>query len=309
MQVEVLNLKKHFGKTRAVDGVSFGFSSGQIVAFVGPNGAGKTTAMRIMATLDEPTDGDVYLNGISVVQDPEKARRMVGFMPDFLPTHRDITVDDYLDFYARAFHIRHDRRRTVIDEIEQFTNLVGIRHKFLDALSKGMKQRLSLARALIHDPQVLILDEPAAGLDPRARIELRELLKALREQSKAVLVSSHILAELAEICDSVVVIEKGKVLTSGRLSEITTKNVPHRTVKIRSLSPNGQLKKKLLEIPRVLKARDVGDGVEVDIEGTEQDLSNLVTRLVNEGIPLVEVRHMSSGLESIFMNITKGELA
>jgi ABC-2 type transport system ATP-binding protein len=234
---------------------------------------------------------------------------MVGFMPDFLPTHRDITVDDYLDFYARAFHIRHDRRRTVIDEIEQFTNLVGIRHKFLDALSKGMKQRLSLARALIHDPQVLILDEPAAGLDPRARIELRELLKALREQSKAVLVSSHILAELAEICDSVVVIEKGKVLTSGRLNEITTKNVPHRTVKIRSLSPNGQLKKKLLEIPRVLKARDVGDGVEVDIEGTEQDLSNLVTRLVNEGIPLVEVRHMSSGLESIFMNITKGELA
>jgi ABC-2 type transport system ATP-binding protein len=149
MQVRVVNLKKHFGKTKAVDDVSFGFSSGQVVGFIGPNGAGKTTTMRVMSTLDDPTEGDIFVNGISVVQDPEKARKMVGFMPDFLPTHRDMSVDDYLDFFARAFGIKNNRRAKVIEGIIDFTGLTGIRTKFLDALSKGMKQRVSLARALV----------------------------------------------------------------------------------------------------------------------------------------------------------------
>ncbi len=307
MQVEVVNLKKRFGKTKAVDDITFGFSSGQIVGFVGPNGAGKTTTMRIMATLDDPTEGDVFLDGISVVQDPEKARKMVGFMPDFLPTHRDMSVDDYLDFFARAFGIKNDRRREVVKGIEEFTGLVGIRDKFLVALSKGMKQRVSLARALIHDPPILIMDEPAAGLDPRARIELRELLKVLGEQGKAVLVSSHILTELAEICDSTVIIEKGQLLKAGSIKEMTAEK-PRCAVKIRAICESRELCKQLLQTPKVAKAQIAGDGVEVDVDGTEEDLGDIVAALVKAGYRIVEIKHLG-GLEEIFMNITKGELA
>ena len=185
MLINVVRLKRYFGRSRAVDDLSFSFSEGQIYGFIGPNGAGKTTTMRVMATLDEPTSGDVFLDGISVVQDPEKARRVMGFVPDTLPTHRDMTVHEYIDFFARAYGIRGNRRRQVVGSIEEFTGLMGLREKMLKALSKGMKQRVNLARALVHDPAVLVMDEPAAGLDPRARVELRELVKVLASQGKA----------------------------------------------------------------------------------------------------------------------------
>ncbi|MCI0528265.1 MAG: ABC transporter ATP-binding protein, partial [Nitrospira sp.] len=211
-----------------MDDVSFSISSGQIVGFVGPNGAGKTTTMRILATLEEPTDGDAFLDGISVVEEPEKARTLVGYVPDTLPTHHDMSVHEYLDFFARAYGIKGEHRYQVLESIEEFTNLTGIREKLLHALSKGMKQRVSLARALLHDPPVLIMDEPAAGLDPRARVELRELLKVLSGQGKTILISSHILTELAEICSGAVIIEQGKILMAGTMSELLTNNVPRR---------------------------------------------------------------------------------
>ena len=216
MDVRVNNLKRYFGGTKAVDGVSFSFSSGHIVGFVGPNGAGKTTTMRILATLDEPTEGDATIDGVSVVDEPEKARRLVGFMPDTLPTHRDMTVHEYLDFFARAYGLRGANRNALVERVEEFTNLTGINRKFLRDLSKGMKQRVSLARSLVHDPPVLVLDEPANALDPRARIELRELLKILADQGKAILVSSHILTELAEMCNGVVIVEQGACSAPGR---------------------------------------------------------------------------------------------
>src|SRR6266545_8004039 len=193
MKIEVVNLKKHFGPTHAVEDVSFAFSSGQVVGFVGPNGAGKTTTMRILATLDEPTAGDALIDGVSVVEEPERARHLVGYVPDSLPTHRDMSVHEYLDFFARAYGLKGLYRASVIESVEEFTGLTGLRDKMLVALSKGMKQRVSLARALLHDPEVLVMDEPAAGLDPRARIELRELLRVLSSQGKAILISSHIL--------------------------------------------------------------------------------------------------------------------
>src|SRR5262245_9336743 len=193
MKVTVVGLKKYYGRTRAVDGISFEFGAGQIFGFVGPNGAGKSTTMRILATLDEPSAGEAYIDGISVIEEPEKTHRLLGYVPDSLPTHRDISVHEYLDFFARAYGIKNPRRAQVVQGIEEFTNLVGIRDKHLSALSKGMKNRVSVARALVHDPPVLVMDEPAAGLDPRARIELRELLKVLAGQGKAVLISSHIL--------------------------------------------------------------------------------------------------------------------
>src|SRR5262245_540322 len=233
MKIDVVHLKKYYGRTRAVDDISFSFASGQVFGFVGPNGAGKSSTMRIMATLDEPTAGDVLLDGVSVVEEPEKAHRLVGYVPDNLPAHRDISVHEYLDFFARAYGIRSPRRQQVVEGIEEFTNLVGIRDKELNALSKGMKNRVSVARALVHDPPILVMDEPAAGLDPRARIELRELLRVLAGQGKAILISSHILTELAEICNGAVIIERGRILRAGTMEEILHRDAPHRTVLIR----------------------------------------------------------------------------
>ena len=220
MKTEVRNLSRVFGKTTAVDNISFSFEDGNIFGFIGPNGAGKTTTIRIMATLDLATSGDVFYDGVSATLYPEAVRRVVGYMPDSLPGYKDIQVWEYLDFFARSFGLKGAERTRALNDIIDFTNLGELRNKFLYALSKGMKQRVSLARALIHNPKVLIMDEPAAGLDPRARLELRTLLKVLAEQKKAIFLSSHILSELQDICDGAVIIEQGKLLSAGTLNEL-----------------------------------------------------------------------------------------
>jgi ABC-2 type transport system ATP-binding protein len=308
MQIKIDHLKKHYGRTRAVDDVSFTFSSGEIVGFVGPNGAGKSTTMRIIATLDEPSEGDVFLDEVSVVEEPEKAHRLIGYVPDALPAHRDISVHEYLDFFARAYGIAASARRKVVESIEEFTNLLGIREKHVNALSKGMKNRVSVARALVHDPAVLIMDEPAAGLDPRARIELRELLKVLSSQGKAILISSHILTELAEICNAAVIIERGRVLRAGSLSNILTADVPHRTVRIRTLDDADLLYKHLLVQPNVEAVRLVDRGVEADVIGGEEACGELLVQLVRDGQRVVEFHPQRAGLEELFMNVTRGEV-
>ncbi len=307
MKIEVVNLKKHFGRTRAVDDVSFAFSSGQVVGFVGPNGAGKTTTMRILATLDEPTDGDALIDGVSVVEEPERARHLVGYVPDSLPTHRDMSVHEYLDFFARAYDLKGAQREKVTTSVEEFTNLSGIREKMLNALSKGMKQRVSLARALLHDPPVLIMDEPAAGLDPRARIELRELMRVLSSQGKAILISSHILTELAEICHAAVIIEHGKILMAGGIGELLTDNVARRSVLIRVLGDKKEeLHRELLQMPNVEDARLNGDEVLVEVNGDEEGLCDLLAALVGRGYRVVEFKQQRANLEEIFMNVTRG---
>jgi len=311
MKIEVVNLKKHFGLTRAVDDVTFAFSSGQVIGFVGPNGAGKTTTMRILATLDEPTAGDALIDGVSVVEEPERARHLIGYVPDSLPAHRDISVHEYLDFFARAYGLKGSRREKVVTSVEEFTNLAGIRDKTLNALSKGMKQRVSLARALLHDPPALIMDEPAAGLDPRARIELRELIRALSSQGKAILISSHILTELAEICDGAVIIEHGKLLMAGRVGELLADNVARRVVLIRVLSEQqggdrDELYRELLQTPGVEEARLNGDEVVAEVNGDDEEVSDLLTALVRRGHRVVEFKQQRANLEEIFMSVTKG---
>jgi ABC-2 type transport system ATP-binding protein len=308
MKVEIVHLKKYFGRTRAVDDITFSFSSGQIFGFVGPNGAGKSSTMRILASLDEPTAGDVYFDGVSVVEDPEKVHRLVGYVPDALPGHRDISVHEYLDFFARAYGIRQPRRDKVIESIEEFTNLLGIRTKHLSALSKGMKNRVSVARALVHDPPVLVMDEPAAGLDPRARIELRELLKVLSGQGKAILISSHILTELSEICSGAVIIERGKILRAGTLEQIHAEDQPHRTVIIRALGGPEKLYKHLLVQPNIEAVRLVEPAVEVDLLGAEEQCSDLLVSLVRDGFRIVDFHPRGADLEQIFMNVTRGEV-
>jgi ABC-2 type transport system ATP-binding protein len=291
----------------AVDTISFGFDSGHIFGFVGPNGAGKTTTMRIIATLEDPTAGDVLLNGVSVCEEPEQARRAVGYVPDTLPAHADITVHEYLDFFARAYGLRGRKRSQAVAAIEEFTNVTGIREKHLKALSKGMKQRVSLGRALVHDPAVLVLDEPAAGLDPRARVELRELLLLLAEQKKAILISSHILTELTEICNGVVIIERGKILETGTIEEVLKKSRPRHTVAVRLLDGrNADLLKTLLETPFVEHAREVFNEIQFELAGDEALASDILVRLVSQNFKIVEYRQTKTNLEDIFMTVTKG---
>ena len=308
MQVNITNLTKDFGATRAVDNISFTFSVGEIIGFVGPNGAGKTTTMRILATLDEPTSGDAKIDGLSIMELPEKARRLIGYMPDALPMHRDISVHEYLDFFARAYGLVGTQRRQVVQNIEDFTNLAGIREKTLFALSKGMKQRVSLARALLHDPPVLVMDEPAAGLDPRARVELRELLRILSSQDKAILISSHILTELSEICDGAVIIEQGRIITAGTLQDIAKPEVEQHTVLIRSLNRQDDMYKSLLLKPNIGAVNRLGNEVEVKMTGSEEVCSDLLENLIRDGYRIVEFRQQGSDLESVFMNVTKGEV-
>jgi ABC-2 type transport system ATP-binding protein len=307
MRVDVVDLKKTFGATNAVDNVSFSFGAGEVVGFVGPNGAGKTTTMRILATLDEPTSGDALLDGVSLVQEPERARRAIGFVPDALPAQHDMTVHEYLDFFARAYRIPSAKRRRVVDGIEEFTNLIGIREKALKALSKGMNQRVCLARALLHDPEVLILDEPAAGLDPRARIELRELIKVLSSQKKAILMSSHILTELAEICTAAVIIERGKLLRAGPLDAIVNHGPDQRLMLvIRPLTPVADAQRAALETPRVRDARATEREVIIEFEGDENESCDLLAELLRRGVRVAEFRQQRSSLETLFMTVTTG---
>ena len=273
--------------------------------------------MRILATLDEPTAGDALIDGVSVVEHPEKARKLIGFMPDSLPTHRDMSVHEYLDFFARAYGIKSPHRNRVVESIEEFTGLIPLREKMLVALSKGMKQRVSLARALIHDPPLLIMDEPAAGLDPRARIQLRELITVLANQGKAILISSHILTELAEVCNGAVIIERGRILRSGSIDEIAS-GTTHtdadgntrllRTVVIRNFGETEALYKALLELPNVEQARIAGKNVEADIDGDEETCCDLLAELLKRGFRIAEFRQRQADLEKIFMDITTGEV-
>lgn len=306
MKVQVKGLIKTFAKTRAVNDVSFGFDSGHIFGFVGPNGAGKTTTMRIISTLEEPDHGDVYIDGVSVREQPEVARRLVGYVPDSLPAHNDVTVHEYLDFYARAYGLRGSARRDSVAAIEEFTNVTGILNKHLKALSKGMKQRVTLGRALVHDPDVLVLDEPAAGLDPRARVELRELLTILAEQKKAILISSHILTELTEICNGVVIIEKGNVLETGTIEDVLKKSSPKRAMIVRPLDKHAEVLKELLQHPHVADAKENGKEIFVEIEGEEEKAAELLGLLVEKGFPIAEFKQTKTNLEDIFMNVTKG---
>ena len=308
MKVLVDNLYKSFGSTCALDGVSFELQDTNIFGFVGPNGAGKTTTMRIMATLDEPDSGDVIVDGTPLSHYPERIRHLVGYVPDSLPAHGDISVHEFLDFFARAYGLRGAQRLQKVRTIEAFTNLTGIKDKYLKALSKGMKQRVSLARALLHEPRILLMDEPAAGLDPRARIELRELLKVLASQGTAILISSHILSELTEICNGVIIVEQGLVLETGTIEEVLAKHKRSYEVVVRVQNQVEKLHRQLLEYPRVVDARLVDKEIFVNLQGGEDDSAHLLKNLIETGHQVVEFRHSKHDLEDIFLKVTEGKV-
>jgi len=317
MKIEVRNLVRTFGTTRAVDDISFGFGSGNIFGFIGPNGAGKSTTIRIMATLDLPDSGDVLFDGMSTVISPGEVRRIVGYMPDSLPDFKDVRVWEYLDFFARSFGLKGRARTQTLADIEEFTELGEIRYKSLAALSKGMKQRVSLARSLVHNPPVLVMDEPAAGLDPRARLDLRRLLKILAGQGKAILLSSHILSELQDICDGAVIIERGRVLSAGTLNEMaqTVESggkagdaAPEQTtIVITSLGASALVRGKLLELPMIGKVDVIDDNeVRAVFTGDAAGISAVVKALAAADLPVTGFNRHRMGLEELFMKITTG---
>ena len=307
--LEVRGLTRRFGSLTAVDAIDFEVRPGEICGFIGPNGAGKTTAMRICATLDLPDEGDVFVSGRSILEDPRRVRRRLGFMPDAYGAYASTTVADYLDFFARAYKLRGAKRQETIDRLVEFTSLGELLDKNTSALSKGMKQRLCLAKTLLNDPDLLILDEPAAGLDPRARIELRELVKALGGMGKAILISSHILTELGEMCDTVVVIEKGKIRAAERI-DAATKRLRHERlpVYVRALCGVETLERALLEEAHVVAPRRERDGVACEFTGNEADLARFVASLVRRGLDPIEVTPVVVGLEEVFLSLTEGRV-
>lgn len=304
--IELRRLHRFFGQTKAVNDVSFSIERGHVFGYIGPNGAGKTTSMRILATLDLPSFGDAFVDGFSVVNDPEYVRRRLGFMPDSYGTYRDVSCQEYLDFFARAYGLVGRERARQLNWVLDFTGTRGLAEKPVRGLSKGMKQRLCLGRALIHDPAVMILDEPAAGLDPRARIELRRMIRDLADGGKTILISSHILTELAEMCDSVAIIECGQLLATGSVEAIQRQRDQHRELTVRVLRDAEQAAERLSERDEVGKMTVDGAQLRFEFRGDLDDQANLVCWLVEQGFAIAEVAAHRKSLEDVFLQVTDG---
>ena len=307
-QIELRRLHRVFDQTHAVNDVSFEVYSGEVFGYIGPNGAGKTTSMRILATLDEPTAGDALVDGFSVVDDPDRVRRRLGFMPDYFGTYQNVNVREYLDFFARAYGLAGRQRLIAIDAVMEFTLLDSLAEKPIDGLSKGMKQRLCLGRTMIHNPSVLVLDEPAAGLDPRARIELREMIGQLAAAGKAVLISSHILTELAEIADKVGIIEQGRLLAVGSVAEISARAKVQSTVRVRVLRDAERLQNWLAARDDVAELLADGNLAVFNLAGDQESEAALLREIVEAGFPVIEFGAKHKSLEDVFLHVTEGRV-
>jgi ABC-2 type transport system ATP-binding protein len=306
--IEFRRLHRYFGRTKAVNDVSFEVNRGQVFGYIGPNGAGKTTSMRILATLDCPQSGDAFVDGFSVIDDPDRVRRRLGFMPDYYGTYPNVNVLEYLDFFARAYGIRGDDRRRAMSYVLDFTGLDKLQTKEVNGLSKGMKQRLGLGRTMTHDPPVLVLDEPAAGLDPRARIELREMIRRLAADGKTILVSSHILTELAEMCDVVGIIEQGKVLAVGSVADIQRQGQQHERawVQLRILGGAETASQWLAARDDIHELKIDGETATFAHDGNENSEADLLRDLVSAGFRIVAFGTHQKSLEDVFLQVTKG---
>ena len=304
--IETKNLTKNFGNLTAVDDLNLTIQDGDIFGFVGPNGAGKTTTMRILVTLLEPTRGKAFINGLDVSRNGKKVRRLVGYMPDFMGVYDDLKVFEYLEFFAAAFGIERKKRKSIVEGVLELTDLQSKRSVTVDSLSRGMQQRLGLARVLIHDPKVLILDEPASGLDPRARIEIRELLRELKRMGKTIMISSHILSELEEICDHIGIIEHGRLVFSGTLEEILSRLGIQSKVRVRVANNQDKAVELLTALPQIRQVQVFGDYIAVTFrEGKDGD--GIIARtLVNADLDIVSIQPERLKLDDAFMQLTKG---
>src|SRR5438874_13358204 len=304
--IETRDLTKKYGDLYAIKSINLKLNRGDLFGFIGPNGAGKTTTMRILATLLNPTWGEAYVGGHSIYTQPKEIRRMIGYMPDFFGVYDDMKVIEYLEFFAAAYRIRGPKRRQVCDEVLDLVELGYKREALVTSLSRGITQRLGLARTLLHDPQVLLLDEPASGLDPRARIEMRALLKELRTMGKTILVSSHIHPELADICNKIGIIEQGCLLVNGEVSEVMRQV---RTDVVLNIAVSGRMTDaaNLLENqPEVDSVQDKNGVLVVKLNEGINQYSFLANRLIEQGYELTLFKEDEINLETAFMQLTKG---
>ncbi len=309
--IETKELTKRYKNVTAVKDLSLNVEEGAIYGFVGPNGAGKTTTMHILTTLLQPTRGEAWVAGYSVTKQPRDVRRVIGYMPDFFGVYDDMKVWEYLDFFAACYDIPEVDRPPLIRDLLDLVDLSHRADDLVDTLSRGMKQRLCLARTLAHDPQVLILDEPASGLDPRARVEIRELLVELANMGKTIFFSTHILADVAEICTQVGIIEAGQLVMQGSVEEMRRQLVPHREIIVTLLGEIERAKETLHGIAGVenvedLKAENERERLHVSFVGEDSEVSHLLAELVRAGIPVMHFMEETRDLESVFMRATKG---
>ncbi len=343
----VRNLTKKFGEFKAVDNISFDVNTGEIFGFIGPNGAGKTTTIRMLATLLESDAGSAWIDGYSIRTQQKEVRKKIGYMPDYFGVYEGVTVWEYLDFFARAYQISIKNRNQIIEQCLELTDFSKSRNKLVASLSKGMTQRLCLAKTLLHDPKVLILDEPTSGLDPRARIEFRMLIKELSNMNKTIFISSHILTELADFVTHIGIMEKGKIVITGRpeeiskkiSEEITFRSLQEENSSVISSKENGQknlelnaennkIAAKIIELtistyqgqklseaetilkndPNIVSISFDASNLEVKYNGLEQNIYQIIKKLVLADIPIVKITPNTKNLEEIFMTLTKGDV-
>jgi ABC-2 type transport system ATP-binding protein len=311
--IETRDLVKKFGKFTAVNGLSLEVPAGSIYGFVGPNGAGKTTTMRMLTTLTRPTSGQAWVGGHSVTNEPRAVRRAIGYMPDEFGVYDDMRVWEYLDFFAACYDIPESERRRLIEDLLELVDLAHRRDDMVDKLSRGMKQRLSLARTLAHDPAVLILDEPASGLDPRARVEIRELLVELSRMGKTIFFSTHILADVSEICTHIGIVEAGQMIAQGSMEAMRAQLQPHReiTVTLRDTESVAALKEAIAGVPDVVAVSELEPKggrfrVRIDFAGDDAGVADLNARITRANIAILGFTEETKDLEAMFMRVTKG---
>lgn len=305
--LEIKNLVKRYNKFIAVNNLNLSIEDKSLFGFIGPNGAGKTTTMKIIVGLLKATSGSVIINDIDVLANPNKLKEKVGYVPDFFGVYDNLKVDEYMDFYAGTYYIPYKDRKQIIDNLLDIVNLTDKKDSYVDLLSRGMKQRLCLARSLIHNPEILVLDEPASGLDPRARVDIKEVLKQLREMGKTIMISSHILSELSEMCTSIGIIDKGQIIVSGTVNDIMKKLTCQKIVSIKLLDKIDNLMTLLLENPQVSNISQGTDTIEFSFDGEDIDTSRLLSEIVRNDIPVISFKEKEGNLEEIFMQVTKRE--
>ena len=307
--IELIDFTKRYGDLVAVDHLNLKIEPGEMFGFIGPNGAGKSTSIRFLATLLKASGGEGVVNGFSVNRQPLDVRRSIGYMPDSFGVYDGMKVWEFLDFFAVAYQIPRSARKQVIGDVLELLDLTGKRNDFVNGLSRGMKQRLCLAKTLVHDPPVLILDEPASGLDPRARVEVKALLKELRRMGKTILISSHILTELADCCTSIGIIERGRLLMHGPIDDVYRRIRGNRTIVIRFLEKEEVGISIIRSMAETREVQVENGKVTAELEADDDQIAALMQRLVAEGVRMCSFADKEPTLEDVFMLVTKGAVA
>jgi ABC-2 type transport system ATP-binding protein len=304
--VETINLTKRYGKLVALNNLHLKIEEGECFGYIGPNGAGKTTTIRILSTLLQPTWGEARVCGLVVGYESRKIRPLIGYVPDFFGAYEDMVVQEYLEFFASAYNITGKKRAQIVGDVLELTDLSYKRDALVDSLSRGMKQRLSIARVLLHDPKILFLDEPASGLDPRARIEMRALLKELHRMGKTILISSHILPELADLCSTIGILERGELIYQGSVSEALRRARVGTVVHV--ITPDSQERAcTVLGALDGVQSAEVRDGMVVlTLAGETRDFSPIARAMLANDLRIHEIKQEEVNLETAFMRLTKG---